>query len=110
MEFSLAVVANKSVVMDCVTSGTPYPEIFWVKDKVALTGASHRNVQILSGGMQLRILNAVLSDTGIYSCVAVNKAGSDDVQFALSVQSLCGVLLYFDGPLVHHYFNPLTQL
>lgn len=81
------VVLKGSLAVDCMVSGTPFPDIFWVKDGMALTESP--NVQLVSGGMQLRISSAVLSDTGSYKCMVVNKAGTDILQYNISVQSIC---------------------
>ena len=46
---------------------------------------SGNSVQILDGGRTLRLLKAASSDSGSYSCKAINIAGSTDKDFFLDV-------------------------
>ena len=53
---------------------------------------------ILSGGRQLRVTKAHLTDAANFQCVAENKAGSDTVDFSLKVHSKWDshCILYFE--------------
>lgn len=42
-------------------------------------------IQILNDGLQLKIMNASVSDTARYTCVARNPAGQDSLSFDLQV-------------------------
>ena len=65
--------------------GKPTPDITWYKNGVLLDATPKRHYEILAGGRQLRVKKAQLTDSGIYQCVAVNKAGQDSVDFELTV-------------------------
>lgn len=45
--------------------------------------ASH--LQLTSGGRRLQIASAMVSDTGLYRCIATNEAGEADELFELQV-------------------------
>ena len=80
------------MTLSCPAVGNPIPEITWYKNGVNLDAASRSRYEIISEGRQLRIKNAALEDTAIYTCEARNKAGRDKVDFdaeVLGMESLC---------------------
>jgi hemicentin len=79
------VIINKTVVINCPAGGIPLPEIVWQKNGENLDPVLHPNIQVMSGGRQLRITSAAISDSGRYRCIATNKAGNDNLDFQLSV-------------------------
>ncbi|XP_062920094.1 hemicentin-1 isoform X2 [Mobula hypostoma] len=79
----IIVLVNKTAMLDCMVSGTPTPNITWLKDGQQLR-ASGPN-QLLSNGRTLQILNAQVSDTGRYICLAENIAGNTEKYFNLNV-------------------------
>jgi hypothetical protein len=40
---------------------------------------------LLTGGLQLKIANTTINDTGTFTCTAVNPAGKDSVDMELEV-------------------------
>ncbi|GAB1285527.1 Hemicentin-1 [Apodemus speciosus] len=79
----VTVLVNKSAQMACSSSGSPAPRNFWQKDGQSLLEDEHH--KFLSDGRILQILNAQITDTGRYACVAENAAGSAKKYFNLNV-------------------------
>ncbi|CAL1541031.1 unnamed protein product [Lymnaea stagnalis] len=65
----------------CKVKGGPQPEVYWTKDNVNLTIGGRIRVT----SEQLLIGQAVLPDSGLYTCVAVNIKGSVASSAALAV-------------------------
>ncbi|XP_078498867.1 hemicentin-1 [Lissotriton helveticus] len=81
---AVAVVVNNLVRLECEARGIPVPSLTWLKDGRPVTGFSN-GVQILSGGRVLTLTSAQISDTGKYTCVAVNAAGEKQRDIDLRV-------------------------
>ncbi|XP_033761247.1 hemicentin-1-like [Pecten maximus] len=75
------VVLNRTLLLNCPAEGNPIPEITWYKDGFILDTSLNPRYDILSGGRQLRIQAVRLSDTAIYRCEAINKAGESSFEF-----------------------------
>ncbi|XP_016146102.1 hemicentin-1-like [Sinocyclocheilus grahami] len=79
----ITVLVNKTTLLECQVDGSPTPKISWIKDSKPLTpDNTHR---LLSSGRTLQILNAQVTDTGRYVCVAQNLAGTAEKSFNLHV-------------------------
>ncbi|XP_047673954.1 hemicentin-1 isoform X2 [Tachysurus fulvidraco] len=88
----VTVLVNKSTMLECHVDGSPTPKISWLKDGLLLN--PDRTHNMLSNGRTLQILNAQVSDTGRYVCVAENVAGNAEKYFSLNVHvppSIVGV-------------------
>lgn len=48
---------------------------------------SFSHIQLVAESRQLKITDAQVTDSATYSCLAVNKAGEDQVDYLLAVQS-----------------------
>uniref|UniRef100_A0A8C5QBV6 Hemicentin 2 n=1 Tax=Leptobrachium leishanense TaxID=445787 RepID=A0A8C5QBV6_9ANUR len=64
---------NEEVWLECNATGMPEPTLMWLKDKVP--------VSITNAGLQV----TQVSDSGTYTCVAVNPAGEDSRDVELQV-------------------------
>lgn len=82
-----SVVINHTLAINCIARGIPDPEIAWLRNGELLDSNVHPNIQALSGGRQLRIESAAVTDAAVYRCLATNKAGHDSVDFQVSVHS-----------------------
>ncbi|XP_035384811.1 hemicentin-1 isoform X2 [Electrophorus electricus] len=80
---NVSVVMNQHTNLVCDVTGTPPPVIAWYKDGVLVVASS--NVQILQRGKTLRLLKAATTDSGHYSCKAINVAGGAEKRFHLDV-------------------------
>ncbi|XP_008936946.1 PREDICTED: hemicentin-1-like, partial [Merops nubicus] len=70
----VTVVVNNLVRLECEARGIPAPILTWLKDGSPVSSFSD-GLQVLSGGRVLALTSAQISDTGKYTCVAVNAAG-----------------------------------
>lgn len=85
--------------LQCAAEGIPKPAITWVKDGRPVAG--QQRAEILNEGRLLQIRKVKVSDTGRYTCIAVNAAGQADSRQDISVHGGCytfiliGVLFLF---------------
>ncbi|KAF3823358.1 hypothetical protein GH733_010794, partial [Mirounga leonina] len=75
---------GQRVDIPCDAQGTPLPVITWFKGRSALLVDGVQHVSNLDG--TLSIDQAMLSDAGLYTCVATNIAGSAETEITLQVQ------------------------
>lgn len=68
-------------------SGNPVPEITWLKDGQPVSG--EERLLVMSHGRFLHINNALVIDTGRYSCLASNSAGDRSAHFNLNILGEC---------------------
>ena len=74
--------------MKCLfVTGNPVPEITWHKDGQLLKEDDTHH--LMSGGRFLQIVNAQVSHTGRYTCLASNTAGDKSKSFSLNVLGRC---------------------
>ncbi|KAM6962600.1 hemicentin-1 [Aplochiton taeniatus] len=88
----VTVLVNKTTLLECHVNGSPTPKITWLKDSQPISSDGQH--KILSNGRTLQVLNAQVTDTGRYVCMAENVAGSTDKVFNLNVHvppSIVGV-------------------
>ncbi|XP_009575209.1 PREDICTED: hemicentin-1-like, partial [Fulmarus glacialis] len=80
----VTVVVNNLVRLECEARGIPAPILTWLKDGSPVSSFSD-GLQVLSGGRVLALTSAQISDTGKYTCVAVNAAGESQRDIELRV-------------------------
>ena len=90
------VVVNRTVLLECPVEGIPPPEVRWLKDRMPLVLTKF--MTLVSDGRQLEIANAQVSDTAVYTCIAINEAGELTRNFELDV---LGKLMYLVSCLPH---------
>ncbi|XP_051929215.1 hemicentin-1 isoform X1 [Hippocampus zosterae] len=79
----LTTVLASSVNIKCVATGSPAPQLNWLRNGLPLPLSSH--IRLLSAGQMLRISRTQVSDGGTYTCVASNRAGVDNRHYNLHV-------------------------
>ncbi|XP_044243814.3 hemicentin-1 isoform X3 [Ursus arctos] len=79
----LMALVDTSINIECRATGTPPPQINWLKNGLPLPLSSH--IRLLSGGQVVRIVRAQVSDVAVYTCVASNRAGVDNKRYSLRV-------------------------
>uniref|UniRef100_A0A3B5AUN6 Cell adhesion molecule-related/down-regulated by oncogenes n=1 Tax=Stegastes partitus TaxID=144197 RepID=A0A3B5AUN6_9TELE len=80
---TLAVPVNGHLTLECLADSDPPPDIEWYKDedKLQLGG----RIQRLAGGQYLEIQEVRPEDSGQYSCVVTNMAGSTSLFFTVEI-------------------------
>uniref|UniRef100_A0A671W9G0 Hemicentin 1 n=1 Tax=Sparus aurata TaxID=8175 RepID=A0A671W9G0_SPAAU len=81
---TVTVVVNEPARLECEATGVPLPSLTWLKDGSPVASVSH-GIQVLSGGRVLSLNSALVSDTGRYTCVAVNAGGEQQREYDLRV-------------------------
>nr|XP_020731255.1 hemicentin-2-like [Odocoileus virginianus texanus] len=71
------VLLHSPVRLTCNATGTPSPLLMWLKDGNPVSTAGTTGLQVFPGGRVLTLASARASDSGSYSCVAVNAVGED---------------------------------
>ncbi|KAK4026363.1 hypothetical protein OUZ56_015366 [Daphnia magna] len=73
---------GETVKLDCPIRGTPTPIVEWYKDGDSVTAGWERFKSTSHG---LRIKEAILDDSGEYTCKGVNGFGSEQVTFEIVI-------------------------
>uniref|UniRef100_A0A4W6D352 Hemicentin-1 n=1 Tax=Lates calcarifer TaxID=8187 RepID=A0A4W6D352_LATCA len=81
---TVTVVVNEAARLECEATGVPLPSLTWLKDGSPVASVSH-GIQVLSSGRVLSLSSAQVSDTGRYTCVAVNAGGEQNREYDLRV-------------------------
>ncbi|XP_034738598.1 hemicentin-1 isoform X2 [Etheostoma cragini] len=81
---TVTVVVNEAARLECEATGVPPPSLTWLKDGSPVASVSH-GIQVLSGGRVLSLNSALVSDSGRYTCVAVNAGGEQHREYDLRV-------------------------
>ncbi|AWP10692.1 putative hemicentin-1 [Scophthalmus maximus] len=81
---TVTVVVNEAARLECEATGVPLPSLTWLKDGSPVASVSH-GIQLMSGGRVLSLSSAQVSDTGRYTCVAVNAGGEQNREYDLRV-------------------------
>ncbi|NXL89730.1 HMCN1 protein, partial [Alectura lathami] len=79
----LTALLDTSVSIECTATGTPPPQINWLKNGLPLSVSSQ--IRLLSAGQVLRLARVQISDSGVYTCVASSRAGVDNKHYNLHV-------------------------
>nr|XP_033715233.1 hemicentin-2-like [Tursiops truncatus] len=79
------VMLHSPVRLTCNATGAPSPMLMWLKDGNPVSTAGTSGLQVFPGGRVLTLASARASDSGSYSCVAVNAVGEDRRDIILHV-------------------------
>ncbi|XP_073692711.1 hemicentin-1 [Garra rufa] len=80
---TVSVPAKGHLTLECQTDSDPPPEIEWYKDDVKLQLGGR--IQSIGGGQYLEIQDVRTQDSGQYSCVVTNIAGSTSLFFTVEI-------------------------
>ena len=75
-------IAFVTVSLTCPTKGSPPPKITWKKDGHELASADRF---VIDNDGTLTISQAVLNDTGNYTCSAQNEVGVEEVTSSIDI-------------------------
>nr|XP_057926871.1 hemicentin-1 [Doryrhamphus excisus] len=80
---TLTVPVNGHLSLECLADSDPPPDIEWYKDEVKIQLGGR--IQRLAGGQYLEIQDIRTEDSGQYSCVVTNMAGSTSLFFTVEI-------------------------
>lgn len=83
---AVTVTKGGDVTLRCSAEGIPRPAVTWLKDGRPIT--DQHGAKVLNEGSLLQIKDAKLSDTGRYTCFAVNVAGQSESKHDISVHGM----------------------
>ncbi|XP_055516059.1 hemicentin-1-like [Leucoraja erinacea] len=82
---SVTVIEGNSLSLFCECSGIPSPRLQWWKNGLLLTSEDNGQIIVHSGRQMLRILGTRISDSGNYTCVGTNVAGTSSQDYSVEV-------------------------
>lgn len=82
----MTVTKGRGVTLHCPAEGVPQPTVTWLKDGRPIE--DQHGAKVLNEGRVLQIKDAKVSDTGRYTCIAVNVAGQADIKHDVSVHGM----------------------
>lgn len=83
---NLTINATSTARLDCAATGEPTPQISWEKDGGDdFPAARERRMHVMTADDAFFIVNAKSADQGVYTCMAVNAAGSITANTTLTV-------------------------
>ncbi|XP_059193550.1 hemicentin-1 [Centropristis striata] len=80
---TLTVPVNGHLTLECLADSDPPPNIEWYKNEAKLQLGGR--IQRLAGGQYLEIQDVRSEDSGQYSCVVTNMAGSNSLFFTVEI-------------------------
>ena len=83
---------NRTIQFVCIATGVPTPHLMWYREGEMLNMSSRIDFQFNEleshATLSLNILNTMPSDSGLYSCVAGNRAGIAESSFQLTINCI----------------------
>ncbi|KAL4660770.1 hemicentin-1-like [Arapaima gigas] len=76
---------GEEVTLECHATGSPPPQLTWLKDGAALDVSDTQHLHLSPDGSSLTLLALHPADSGMYICVAINTAGQESKVYTLSV-------------------------
>ncbi|CAM4639456.1 unnamed protein product [Caretta caretta] len=80
------VMVGAEVLLKCIVTANPMPEVSWRKDGVLLRGSAWRPIKVEGERHTLLLQSARGADAGLYTVMAANEAGESYCSAKLTVQ------------------------
>ena len=77
---NISVLTRESITMNCNITALPRPEVVWLRDNDTVEYSER--LQLLEDG-SLYISDVILSDDGVYQCIATTVNGSDESDYGM---------------------------
>ncbi|XP_067399767.1 striated muscle preferentially expressed protein kinase [Emydura macquarii macquarii] len=81
-----AVTVGAEVLLKCIVTANPLPEVAWRKDGVLLKGSTWRPIKVEGERHTLLVRSARGADAGLYTVTAANEVGEASCSAILTVQ------------------------
>lgn len=81
------------IVLSCIAQGIPPPMYLWYRDSVSRANPIVNSERIHARAGVLILQSARIEDSGSYVCVANNSAGSDTIEFEVSIIKSLSILV-----------------
>ncbi len=77
----MALIQGQSVIVPCLASGIPHPEIEWVQEEPEVDVFDNREVVALNdvNAYDVKGLNVTISSGGLFKCIAINEHGRTEL-------------------------------
>lgn len=76
------------VSLDCpIDSSSAVDEVVWLRSSGIPLQPSNKNIQLINDGRRITLLNPTNDNSGVYSCIAKNRAGETKKDFQLYILS-----------------------
>uniref|UniRef100_A0A8C5U5F2 Ig-like domain-containing protein n=1 Tax=Malurus cyaneus samueli TaxID=2593467 RepID=A0A8C5U5F2_9PASS len=82
----MAVVVGAEVLLKCIVTANPQPEVSWRKDGVPLRSSTTRPIKAEGERHTLLVRSARVADAGLYTVTAANEVGATCCSAILSVR------------------------
>ncbi|KAJ7405270.1 striated muscle preferentially expressed protein kinase isoform X1 [Willisornis vidua] len=82
----MAVVVGAEVLLKCIVTANPQPEVSWRKDGVPLRSSTTRPIKVEGERHTLLVRSARVADAGLYTVTAANEMGATCCSAILSVR------------------------
>lgn len=66
-----SILTDETYILTCSVTGSPFPQVTWLKDGVSLNYTTHVYLQLFDAS--LHFSNIELNDAGVYQCIVENS-------------------------------------
>ncbi|XP_037999589.1 striated muscle preferentially expressed protein kinase isoform X3 [Motacilla alba alba] len=105
----MAVVVGAEVLLKCIVTANPQPEVSWRKDGVPLRSSTTRPIKAEGERHTLLVRSARVADAGLYTVTAANEVGATCCSAILSVRPAPAVERHGNLPPTVGQASPITS-
>uniref|UniRef100_A0A452IC10 Ig-like domain-containing protein n=1 Tax=Gopherus agassizii TaxID=38772 RepID=A0A452IC10_9SAUR len=105
------VTVGAEVLLKCIVTANPMPEVSWRKDGILLRGSAWRPIKVEGERHTLLVQSARGADAGLYTVTAANEVGESCCSARLTVQGSLPPPLALASPITsdEEYLSPLEE-
>ncbi|XP_067994905.1 striated muscle preferentially expressed protein kinase isoform X2 [Melanerpes formicivorus] len=105
----MAVAVGAEVLLKCIVTANPHPEVSWRKDGVPLRSSTARPIKAEGERHTLLVRSARVADAGLYTVTAANEVGATCCSAILSVRPAPAVERHGNLPPPLGQASPITS-